>query len=347
MPLRLGIDTFSVRFQGWDAFQTLDYAAEQGLDVVQFSTWENLASHEPGYLAEVKAHADRLGLDVEVGMGSIDRHAQSFRPELGSAEEQLTSLARAASALGSPVLRCFLGAQSDRQGAVPIQEHVDECVRVIQAVAPMARERGLKVAVEDHGWGDLLAHELNELVERAGPDVAAVTLDTGNPVFGAEDPVYTAEVLAPYIATTHFRDTAIWEHPKGAEGQWTVLGKGNADLKSVLRILEERTPGDVAVCLETITGIPPRLVPYLEPEGDFWKMYPDMPAPALARFVAMARRGTEMGLQPLEQIHGGPRADTPAEEAEKVRRQQLEHFEEGVRYAKKELGLGRRGQASN
>src|SRR5437660_9345023 len=99
--MRLGIDTYSIRSQGWDAFQTLDYAAKLGLDVVQFSTRENLASHDSGYLQELSAHATRLGLQIELGMLSIDRFAASFRPELGSGEEQLTDMCRAAAVLGS------------------------------------------------------------------------------------------------------------------------------------------------------------------------------------------------------------------------------------------------------
>jgi 3-oxoisoapionate decarboxylase len=342
--MRLGIDTYSIRSLGLDAFQTLEYAAQQGLDVVQFSTRENLASHDPGYLAELKSHAERLALQIEIGMWSIDRFSASFKDDYGSAEEQLEHMCRVAAQVGSPFVRCILGMQADRLGATPIESHIDECARVIRAVAPLARDLGLKVAVEDHGWGDLLADELKRLVEHAGPDVAAVTLDTGNPLFAAEDPLYTAQTLAPYVVTTHFRDTAIWQHPQGAEGQWTVLGRGNTDLKEIARILDEECPNDVAVCLETITGIPPRVVPFLEPESDFWKMYQTMPARSLARFVALARRGTEMGLEPLDQITGrGP--DTPPELAEQLKEQQREHFEASVRYATSELGLGERAKS--
>lgn len=340
--MRLGIDTFSIRFQGWNAFQTLDYAARQGLDVVQFSTRENLESHDPGYLREVKAHADRLNLDVEIGMGSIDRFAASFRPELGSGAEQLTDMCHAASHVGSPFVRCFLGMQGDRLGGVPIQEHIAECVRTIQEVGPLARERGLKIALEDHGFGDLLADELKALVETAGPDIAAVTLDTGNPVFAAEDPVYTAMTLAPYIVTTHFRDTAVWQHERGAEGQWTILGKGSVDLKAVLEILRTQCQGDVAVNLETITGGAPRVIPYLDLESDFWKMYPDMPARSLARFLEIPKRGTEQGISPLDQLTGAVSADTPPDLTEQLKAQQLRHFEAGVVFAKRDLGLGER-----
>jgi sugar phosphate isomerase/epimerase len=341
--MRLGIDTYSIRFQGWDAFQTLDYAAKLGLDVVQFSTRENLASHDPAYLKEVKGHADQLGLQIELGMGSIDRFAASFRPELGTGAEQLIDMCHAAAALGSPVVRCFLGAQSDRLGSVSIQEHAAECVRTLKEAAPVARELGLKIAPENHGFGDLLADELAALVEEAGPDYVGVTLDTGNPMFAAEDPVYSAQVLAPYVATTHFRDTAVWEHPSGAEGQWTILGQGVVDLKAVLGVLQARCP-HVAVDLETITGGAPRVIPYLDPESDFWRMYPEMPARSLARFVALARKGTQTGIQPLDQLTGAPGPDTPPDQADRLRAQQLAHFEQSIQYAKQELGLGERAK---
>ena len=67
----------------------------------------------------VAAHPD----DVEIGMGSIDRYAGTFRSELGSGAAQLEDMCRAAAALGSPVVRCFLGMQSDRAGSVPFAKH--------------------------------------------------------------------------------------------------------------------------------------------------------------------------------------------------------------------------------
>ena len=72
----LGIDSYSLRWQGWDAFQFLDYAASLGLDNVQFSERGNLASHDPGYLRELRQHGDGAGVKIEIGMGSIDRFAR-------------------------------------------------------------------------------------------------------------------------------------------------------------------------------------------------------------------------------------------------------------------------------
>src|SRR3712207_3542372 len=98
--MRLGIDTFSLRWQGWDAFQFLEYAARAGLENVHFSERGNLASLEEDYLRALKQRADALGVTIELGMLSFDKHAGLFNPALGTGEQQLVDMARAASVVG-------------------------------------------------------------------------------------------------------------------------------------------------------------------------------------------------------------------------------------------------------
>jgi len=337
--MRLGVDSYSLRWQGWDAFELLEYSAKLGLDNVHFSERRNFASLEPDYLTSLKQRADGLGLTIEVGMGSFDRFATSFQAQHGSGEEQLGQMLRAARIVGSPVVRCLLGSQGDRLGAVPFQQHLDECARTLRAVAPRARDLGIKLAVENHGGVDLLARELRRLVEEVGFDVVGVTLDTGNPAYGGEDPVVSAEVLAPYVISSHVRDSRVWAVERGAMAQWVPLGQGNVDLRRIVKILAERAP-DPPVDLEIITGGPPKLVSYLEPESEFWQMYPAMLARDFARFVALAQSGKT---EPLHQLIA-PRDWTglPAAEAAALRTQQRQHFEESVRYARNVLGIGER-----
>lgn len=337
----LGIDSYSLRWQGWDAFQFLDHAAGLGLDNVQFSERGNLASHEAGYLRELKGYADKLGLKIEIGMGSFDRHSATFRPEFGSAEQQLADMLRVASAVGSPVMRCFLGNQDDRIGAVPFAEHLDECVRTLQAVAPLARELGIKIAVENHGGVDLLARELVALVERAGADYVGVCLDTGNPAYAAEDPLLATEILAPYVVTSHVRDTRVWATPEGAMAQWAPLGEGDVALERIMAILAEQAPA-APINLEIITGWPAAALPYFDAASDFWDRFPDMPARDFARFVALAQGGTVGQLDQLT-MQPGQRVP-PDDQAEAFRTQQREHFAQSVRYAQEVLGIGERGR---
>ena len=329
--MRLGLDSYSLRWQCWDAFQFIDFAQELGLDNVQYSSRENLASHEEAYLLSVKEYAARRGLTIEIGMGSIDRHAASFRPQFGSGEEQLSDMIRAAAIIGSPVVRCFLGSQDERAGAVPLAEHIAECVRVIQAVAPLACERGIKVALENHGGVDLLAREMIELVERAGTETVGVCLDTGNPAYAGEDPLLAVELLAPYTITTHIRDTRIWATPDGALAQWVPMGAGNLDIQRVVAILAAQAP-DAPLNLEVITGVEPQTLPYLDPDSTFWQQYPEMPARDFARFIAGAQRGTAAPFEQLTMPRGVWQPQ--GEQADAVIRQQRQHFEDSVHHVR-------------
>jgi sugar phosphate isomerase/epimerase len=334
--VRLGLDTYSLRWQGWDAFMFLEYAAGVGLDNVQFSERSTLASLDDTYLESLKQRADGLGLSVELGMLSFDRYSSFFRAEYGTGEQQLADLLRAASVVGSPVVRCLLGGQAERLGPVPFQQHVEEFLRVLGTLAPLARDLGIKVAVENHGGVDFLARELRALVEIAGSDYVGVCLDTGNPAYAAEDPVVSTEILAPYIVATQVRDTRVWAVAEGAMAQWTPLGQGNVDLPRIRDILSNQAP-KVAFNLEIITGGEPTLIPYADPGSDFWRAYPDMLARDFVRFAALAQSGRPEPLEQLTLPHGIQ--TPPAALAEQFKAQQRRHFEESVAYARDALKL--------
>jgi hypothetical protein len=177
------------------------------------------------------------------------------------------------------------------------------------------------------------------VIEEAGSDYVGACLDTGNPAYAAEDPILTAEVLAPYALTSHVRDTRVWAVPDGAMAQWVPLGRGNVELKRIVSIWHERMP-DVAFDLEIITGSRPKHLPYLDPSSDFWSLYPKMLARDFSRFVALAQSG-EPGA--FEQIELPERTGSPPEDRlEEFQAQQRRHFEESVAYARTALGVGER-----
>jgi 3-oxoisoapionate decarboxylase len=339
VAVRLGLDTYSLRWQGWNAFEFLDHAARLGLDNVQFSERSTLESLERAYLLELKSYAGRLGLSVEIGMLSLDQYSSFFRAEYGSGEQQLTDLLHAASVVGSPIVRCLLGGQAERVGSLPFQQHVEEVLRVLRDVAAVARDLNVKVAVENHGGVDFLARELRSLVEAAGSDYVGVCLDTGNPAYGGEDPVLATEILAPYIVATQVRDTRVWRVADGAMAQWVPLGQGNVDMLRIRDVFSEQAPS-VAFNIEIITGEEPVLIPYLKPEAEFWRAYPEMLARDFARFVALAETGRA---EQLEQATLPAGIAPPAGAAgEHLRQQQREHFEQSVTYARDVLKIGER-----
>jgi len=332
--IRLGYDTYSIRDYRWKAIQLLDYAAGLKLDTIQISGLGDYESLEPAYLAKVKDHAARLGIAIDAGIGCICPVSGSWSPRNGSPEEYLLSGLRVARAVGSTSLRCFMGSPADRRGPAPIGKLIESTVKVFRAVHSQAQDIGVRIGLENHG--DLCARELKTLIEESGRGHVGCCLDSGNPVWALEDPLLTLEILAPYAVTTHVRDSALFEHPRGAAFQWVALGDGSVDFHQWVATLRRLAPG-VSVQLEIITGRPPQILPYLE--TDYWKAFPNLPAADFARFLGLVKKGKPY-TGPMV-IAGAGRQ--PPEIAAALKYQQKHDLERSLEYARKELDLGLRG----
>jgi L-ribulose-5-phosphate 3-epimerase UlaE len=141
------------------------------------------------------------------------------------------------------------------------------------------------------------------------------------------------ETLGPYVVTTHIRDSAVFEHPRGAAVQWVALGDGSVDFRRFVELYQKLCP-KASMQLEIITGIPPEIVPYLEPQ--FWKVYQKTPAWEFARFLKLAKSGHPY-IGPM--VIAGWGKQTPAVAAA-FKEQQRADLERSVEYAKKVLGAG-------
>lgn len=284
--VKLGIDLFSIRSSGWSPFEYLDYCAKWGAQVVHFSEIRFLGSLEEAHVRKVRDHASRLGIELEVGMRSICPTSRAFDPKQGTAEEQIVRMTGVARNAGSAIVRAFLGTMADRAGAIPIEGHIDNTVKVLRAVRSRVMDTGVKIAIENHA-GDMQARELKSLIEGAGKDFVGACVDSGNPVWALEDPHLTLETLAPYVLTSHVRDSAVWRVPEGVAVRWTRMGEGNVDIDRWVRRYAELCPGK-ALSLEIIvTG--PRRFAYLDPK--FWEGYKNVPAWEFSRFLAIAEKG--------------------------------------------------------
>ncbi|MGH7488199.1 MAG: hypothetical protein ACREMY_21770, partial [bacterium] len=73
-------------------------------------------------------HAERLGIQIEIGMRSICPTSTMFDAKAGTAEEQLTRMLHAAGVVGSPIVRCVLGSMADRQPPALIAGHIRDTV---------------------------------------------------------------------------------------------------------------------------------------------------------------------------------------------------------------------------
>jgi sugar phosphate isomerase/epimerase len=332
--VKLGFDTYSLRAFRWKAPQLIEYAASQKLDTIQISSLGDYESLDAAYLAKVKDQAARSGIVLEGGTGCICPSSHAFSKNGPSARERVLEGLRVAQAIGAASMRCYLGTSADRLGPLPIEAHMENTVQVFRSVRSEALDLGVKIAIENHD-GDMQAREVKTLIEESGKDFVGSCLDTGNPLWVVEDPLVSLEVLAPYVVTTHVRDSVVFEHPRGAAGQWVALGDGNVDFAKFTERFRAVCPG-VAMQLEIITGRPPRVLPYLE--MDFWNAFPKARASEFARFVALAKSGHPyMGAMVIEDVAG---AHSPAVMQEALKEQQRLDLERSLEFARKKLNVG-------
>ncbi len=324
--IRLGYDTYSIRAFKLKALEHLDLCAKWKLETIQMSSLGDFESLEPAYLEKVKRRAVEIGVSIDGGIGCICPLSKSWSTKDGSPTEYLTKGLRVAKAVGAKSMRCYLGANADRTGKYSMEQLIESTVKALKSVRNVSMDNDVKIAVENHS-GDMQARELRTLIQEAGPEYVSACLDTGNPMLVVEDPMVTLEVLAPYVVTTHIRDSALWDTPQGVWFQWVAMGDGSIDFKKFIKRYKELCP-NAAMQLEVITGRPPALIKCYDQE--FWKGHPKSDAAEFARFVALAKKGKPY-LGPM-MIGGTGKQPAPFDAA--LKEQQMTDLERSLTYAK-------------
>ena len=326
--LLLGFDNFSIRALGWKAPRLIEYASKHKVDALLFSDLDVYESHDIGYLREIGQEVKKQKIILHAGTGGICPTSQSFKDKHGTAEEHLRLLIKVAKGVGSSVARCYLGSSKDRKTEGGIRRHMDVTIQTLKKVRSQALDAGVRIAVENHA-GDMHSRELVELIEQAGPEFVGATIDTGNSTWTLEDPVETFRNLAPYAVCSGIRDSMVWQSHKGAKVQWTAMGDGCVDMKTLFQEWSNACP-ETPVQIETISGFAKEF-PYLE--KDFWPPYSTIRADDYSRFLALSRKGRV--LSPFSAPEGMDKKKAQQD-------YQLAELEKSLAYCRKSLGMGRK-----
>jgi 3-oxoisoapionate decarboxylase len=189
-------------------------------------------------LAAFREQAAERGLGIVVDGPKIDPAA--FRPCL----EQATWL-------GAKVVRCVLsgilcGDRRPMGGYDGWQRHLDQMVQHLKVIAPIAEELGLQIGIENHQ--DATSADLIRVCEEVGYANIGITLDTGNPLAVAEDPVLFAERILPYLVHVHLKDYRMAATPSGYRLFHCPIGAGVVDFAALFRLF--RTKPEVMTHIE-------------------------------------------------------------------------------------------------
>jgi len=282
--VELGSIDGSVSGNNFTATQFLDYLASIKLTWAMISVPAAVLADEAA-LRQIRQYADRLGIRLQLAHGSVCPSSRSFNAQQGTLEEQVARALKASQIFGASCVRCVLGGDPERP---QIDMHIENMITAIRGLRSRIVDSGVKLAVENHG-GDLQAREMKMMVEAVGPDIMGVCLDSGNPVWMLEDPHMTLEMLVPYAATCHVRDSAVWKVPEGIAVRWVNMGEGNVDIDGWIRKFIAARPG-MPIIFENLVSGNPRVHRIYDPK--FWDNWRKMPAWEFSRFNAIAEKGT-------------------------------------------------------
>jgi 3-oxoisoapionate decarboxylase len=311
--VELGSIDGSVGGNNFTPVQFLDYLSSIKLTWAMISLPPATLGDEAAIRA-IRAHADTLGIKLQLAFGSVCPSSRSFNAQLGTLEEQVARGLKASQIFGATCMRCVLGSDPERP---QIEMHIDNMVKAVRGIRSRIADSGVKLAVENHG-GDLQAREMKGMIDAVGADVMGVCLDSGNPVWMLEDPHMTLEMLVPYAETCHVRDSAVWKVPEGIAVRWVNMGEGNVDIDGWIRKFIQAKPG-LPIIFENLVSGAPRVHRIYDPA--FWANWSKMPAAEFSRFLAIAERGT-------------PKPATPRPPGKTAGQQRIEDLEVCVRYTR-------------
>ncbi len=203
-------------------FDLCEMAAEWGIDAVEPTSYY-FESEEPAYLNALKVKAFNMGLDIS---GTAIRN-NFCHPDAAQRRREIAHVKTwtdHAVALGAPVIRIFAGNPSKRLSDAEAFELV---VSGMKECCDYAGNRGVILAIENHGYLTATADDLLRMLEAVNHDWLGINLDTGN--FKAK-PYEYMEAAAPYAANVQLKIEVPTRDGSGRE---------ETDVPRVCRILRE------------------------------------------------------------------------------------------------------------
>lgn len=202
--------------------QFIDFCADQGLGACELTAYYFPKEVTTKYLLSIKERCFRMGLAIS-GTAIGNNFCVADPAELQKQLEMTRNWIDYSAILGAPVIRIFAG-------GVPkgdtIEATRERCVAAINESLEYAAQKGVCLALENHGGITTDPDEMLKIVQAVNPSPwFGVNFDSGN--FRTPDPYADLEKIAPYAINAQVK---VEITPNG--------NKEHADLPRIMKILE-------------------------------------------------------------------------------------------------------------
>jgi sugar phosphate isomerase/epimerase len=199
-----------------------EWCAEQGLGAVEPTSYY-FSAEDVGYLNSMKAKAFKLGLDIS---GTAIRNDFSHLDEAVRREwiDHVKKWCDHSMRIGAPVIRIFAG---NKHPKVSDEQALSWSIECMKECCDYAGERGVFLAIENHGYLTNTSVELMKIVDGVKHEWLGVNLDTGN---FTSDAYGNIERMVPHAVNVQLKVEIIGADNKTRE---------DADIDRIVRILRD------------------------------------------------------------------------------------------------------------
>lgn len=226
-----------------DTVESIEKVAELGYEAIQF-TFRQDEDLTPDGLARIRDALERTSLKVPAGMidfkGEDYSSIQAIRDTGGfiNPDDFPERLGRCR-AFSEAMAELGMTHVTTHVGFIPepsdpsYGDFMDRLGQAVDAIHASGHTVGFETGQES---GQALAKALDDL----GREFVSVNFDPANFIlYGSDDPVAAARILAGRTSMAHMKDGTASDAPAEVWGEDVPLGQGEVDFVSVLKTLEE------------------------------------------------------------------------------------------------------------
>ncbi len=207
--LRLSLAAYSLRKylapakdepKTMDLFEFVDFCFQQGISGTELTSYYFPAEITTDYLLKLKHHCHLRGMSISGGAIRNDfcqRDQAKVQQDLEHTQRWVDHYA----VLGAPAIRIFAGNQpQDESNKVTLKRCAQHC----ETACAYAAQKGVMLALENHGGVTATAAGLLEIVRQVNSTAFGVNFDSGN-FKSTDDPYAELLQIAPYAVNAQVK----------------------------------------------------------------------------------------------------------------------------------------------